>query len=186
MPSKKAVYRKSQYHEPNPFVDSDDPFREMMERFDIAADILQLDKGMYEYLCTPSHVHITSCPIVMDNGEIKVFQGYRVIHNDVLGPSKGGIRYAPDVNLGEVKALAAWMTWKCAIINVPFGGAKGGIECNPREMSPGELERLTRRYTASMIDVFGPDKDIPAPDMNTNNRLWPGCWIPTPCMRVVR
>ncbi len=147
----------------------------MMERFNIAADILELERGFYEYLCKPAHIHITSNPIVMDNGEIKVFEGFRVIHNDVLGPSKGGIRYSPDVNLSEVKALAAWMTWKCAVVDVPFGGAKGGVVCNPREMSPGELERLTRRYTAGMLDVFGPNRDIPAPDMNTNEQIM--AWI---------
>ncbi|MEM8484192.1 MAG: Glu/Leu/Phe/Val dehydrogenase [Bacteroidota bacterium] len=175
MPTKKGVYAKSVYKEPSPFAHKDDPFHAMIERFDIAADILNLEKGFYEYLCAPAHIHITSNPIVMDDGEIKVFKGFRVIHNDVLGPGKGGIRYAPDVNLSEVKALAAWMTWKCAVVNVPFGGAKGGVVCNPREMSPGELERLTRRYTSSMIEVFGPDKDIPAPDMNTNEQIM--AWI---------
>src|SRR5690606_33621344 len=124
---------------------------------------------------TPARIHITSVPVIMDNVRIKVFEGIRVIHNEILGPSKGGIRYAPDVTLDEVKALAAWMTWKCAVVNVPFGGAKGGVRCNPREMSPGELERLTRRYTANMIDVFGPDRDIPAPDMNTNEQTM--AWI---------
>ncbi|MGA1494432.1 MAG: Glu/Leu/Phe/Val family dehydrogenase [Rhodothermales bacterium] len=111
----------------------------------------------------------------MDTGKIKMFEGYRVIHSDILGPSKGGIRYAPDVNLDEVKALASWMTWKCAIVDVPFGGAKGGVICNPREMSGTELERLTRRYAANLADVFGPDKDIPAPDMNTNEQIM--AWI---------
>src|SRR5690606_9117828 len=124
---------------------------------------------------TPARIHITSVPVIMDNVRIKVFEGIRVIHNEILGPSKGGIRYAPDVTLDEVKALAAWMTWKCAVVNVPFGGAKGGVRCNPREMSPGELERLTRRYTANMIEVFGPDRDIPAPDMNTNEQIM--AWI---------
>ncbi len=175
MPTKKGVYAKSVYKEPSPFSHKDDPFDAMIERFNIAAEILELEKGFYEYLCAPAHIHITSNPIVMDDGEIKVFKGFRVIHNDVLGPSKGGIRYAPDVNLSEVKALAAWMTWKCAVVNVPFGGAKGGVVCNPREMSPGELERLTRRYTSSMFEVFGPDKDIPAPDMNTNEQIM--AWI---------
>ncbi|MDX1672176.1 MAG: Glu/Leu/Phe/Val dehydrogenase, partial [Balneolaceae bacterium] len=118
---------------------------------------------------------IVSIPIVMDSGEIQVFEGYRVIHDNVLGPSKGGIRYAPDVTLEEVKALAAWMTWKCAIANVPFGGAKGAVRCNPKELSNAELERLTRRYTANMLEVFGPDRDIPAPDMNTNEQIM--AWI---------
>ena len=112
---------------------------------------------------------------MMDSGELQVFEGFRVIHNEVLGPSKGGIRFAPDVHLDEVKALAAWMTWKCAVVGVPFGGAKGGITCDPTAMSSGELERLTRRYTANLMDVFGPEKDIPAPDMNTNEQTM--AWI---------
>jgi len=174
MPFKLDVYDRSVYREPAP-IDHDNPFQSMMERFDVAAEILELNPGFYEYLCRPSRVHITSVPVVMDTGHIKVFEGYRVIHNNVLGPSKGGIRYAPDVDLNEVKALAAWMTWKCAVVDVPFGGAKGGVTCDPREMSPGELERLTRRYTADLIDVFGPDKDIPAPDMNTNEQIM--AWI---------
>jgi glutamate dehydrogenase/leucine dehydrogenase len=174
MPFKFDVYDRSVYREPAP-IDRDNPFQAMMERFDIAAEILELNPGFYEYLIRPARVHITSIPVVMDTGHIKVFDGYRVIHNDVLGPSKGGIRYAPDVNLNEVKALAAWMTWKCAVVDVPFGGAKGGVICDPREMSPGELERLTRRYTANLIDVFGPDRDIPAPDMNTNEQIM--AWI---------
>ena len=175
MPAKKGVYAKSVYKEPAPIFQGDDPFNSMMERFNIAADILELEQGFYDYLCQPAHIHITSNPIVMDNGDIKVFEGFRVIHNDILGPSKGGIRYAPDVSLSEVKALAAWMTWKCAVVNVPFGGAKGGVACNPKDMSPGELERLTRRYTSGLLEVFGPDKDIPAPDMNTNEQIM--AWI---------
>jgi len=169
------VYKKSVYREPSPLLDEDNPFEAMVQRFDVAARILELDEGFYEYLVAPSRIHITAIPVVMDSGRIKMFEGYRVIHSDILGPSKGGIRYAPDVHLDEVKALAAWMTWKCAVVNVPFGGAKGGVNCNPREMSPGELERLTRRYTANLIDVFGPDRDIPAPDMNTNEQIM--AWI---------
>ncbi|MBX2822521.1 MAG: Glu/Leu/Phe/Val dehydrogenase [Rhodothermaceae bacterium] len=175
MPTKKGVYAKSVYKEPGPIRTDEDPFHSMMERFNIAADILELESGFYDYLCKPTHIHITSNPVVMDDGNVKVFEGFRVIHNDVLGPSKGGIRYAPDVNLSEVKALAAWMTWKCAVVNVPFGGAKGGVTCNPRKMSPGELERLTRRYTSGLMEVFGPEKDIPAPDMNTNEQIM--AWI---------
>ena len=170
-PFKRDVKTRAVYQEPTPTFDKDNPFQSMMERFDYAAELLELDRGLYEYLRSSSRIHITSVPVVMDSGELKVFQGYRVIHNEVLGPSKGGIRYAPDVHLDEVKALAAWMTWKCAIVGVPFGGAKGGITCNPAEMSPGEIERLTRRYTANLLDVFGPDKDIPAPDMNTNEQV---------------
>ncbi len=175
MPFKRNVYERAVYKEPGPVLDRENPFESMMKRFDIAAEILDLDPGLYEYLCTPSRVHITAIPVTMDDGRLKVFEGYRVIHNEILGPSKGGIRYAPDVTLDEVKALAAWMTWKCAVVDVPFGGGKGGVVCNPREMSPGELERLTRRYTANMIDVFGPDRDIPAPDMNTNEQTM--AWI---------
>ncbi len=175
MSFKRKVYERAVYQEPAPIEDRENPYLSMIERFDIAAEILELDPGFYEYLCTPSRIHITAIPVMMDNGGIRVFQGYRVIHNEILGPSKGGIRYAPDVNLEEVKALAAWMTWKCAIVNVPFGGAKGGVRCNPREMSPGELERMTRRYTANLLDVFGPDRDIPAPDMNTNEQIM--AWI---------
>ena len=175
MPFKRNVYERAVYQEPAPILDRENPFQSMTERFDIAAEILELDPGFYEYLLTPSRIHITAVPVIMDDGRMKVYQGYRVIHNEVLGPSKGGIRYAPDVTLDEVKALAAWMTWKCAIVGVPFGGAKGGVLCNPREMSPGEIERLTRRYTANLIDVFGPDKDIPAPDMNTNAQTM--AWI---------
>lgn len=175
MPYKRNVYAQAIYQEPAPIPDHDDPFQSMMKRFDIAAEILALEPGIYEYLCTPSRIHITAIPVVMDDGRMRVFQGYRVIHNELLGPSKGGIRYAPDVNLDEVKALAAWMTWKCAVVDVPFGGAKGGVVCNPREMSPGEIERLTRRYTANLMDVFGPERDIPAPDMNTNAQIM--AWI---------
>ncbi len=175
MPFKRNVYERSVYQEPAPIRDHENPFQSMMDRFDVAAEILELDPGFYEYLCTPSRIHITAIPVIMDDGQLRLFEGIRVIHNEVLGPSKGGIRYAPDVTLDEVKALAAWMSWKCAVVDVPFGGAKGGVVCNPREMSPGELERMTRRYTANLIDVFGPDRDIPAPDMNTNEQIM--AWI---------
>jgi len=175
MPYKRNVYARSVYQEPAPILDQENPFQSMMERFDVAAQILELDPNFYEYLCTPSRIFITAVPVTMDDGRLQVFEGIRVIHNEVLGPSKGGIRYAPDVSLDEIKALAAWMSWKCAVVNVPFGGAKGGIICNPRAMSPGELERLTRRYTANMLDVYGPDRDIPAPDMNTNEQTM--AWI---------
>ena len=175
MPYKRNVYARSVYQEPAPILDQENPFQSMMERFDVAAQILELDPNFYEYLCTPSRIFITAVPVTMDDGRLQVFEGIRVIHNEVLGPSKGGIRYAPDVSLDEIKALAAWMSWKCAVVNVPFGGAKGGIICNPRAMSPGELERLTRRYTAKLLDFFGPDRDIPAPDMNTNEQTM--AWI---------
>lgn len=163
------------YKEPAPIIDKDNPFESMMQRFDLAASILGLDEGIYNYLKAPVKQIITSVPIIMDSGSIEVFEGYRVIHNDILGPSKGGIRYAPDVNLDEMKALAAWMTWKCSIVNIPFGGAKGGIKCDPSKLSINEIEKLTRRFTANLLDVFGPDKDIPAPDMNTNEQTM--AWI---------
>jgi glutamate dehydrogenase (NAD(P)+) len=175
MPFKRDVYKRAVYREPAPIPDRENPFESMMERFDVAAEILELNPGFYEYLCKPKRVNITAVPVMMEDGGMRVFDGIRVIHNDVLGPSKGGIRYAPDVTLDEVKALAAWMTWKCAVVDVPFGGAKGGVVCDPSEMSPGELERLTRRYTANLIDVFGPNKDIPAPDMNTNEQVM--AWV---------
>jgi glutamate dehydrogenase (NAD(P)+) len=174
MPFKFDVQKRAAYREPAP-IDRDTPFQSMMERFDVAAEILELTPGFYEYLCRPARMHVTSIPVEMDSGRIKVFEGYRVIHNNVLGPSKGGIRFAPDVTLNEVKALAAWMTWKCSLVDLPFGGAKGGVVCDPEELSPTELERLTRRYTADLFDVFGPDKDIPAPDMNTNEQIM--AWV---------
>jgi glutamate dehydrogenase (NAD(P)+) len=142
----------------------------MMSRFDIAAKILNLDAGLYNVLKSPAKQVIVSLPVTMDDGHIEVFEGFRVVHNINLGPAKGGIRYSMDVHLDEVKALAAWMTWKCAVSNIPFGGGKGGIKCDPRSMSANEVERLTRAYTRAMIDVFGPEKDIPAPDMGTGPR----------------
>src|SRR6056297_4173027 len=175
MSSKKDSSNSNFYKEPGPKLSKESPFESMMERFRFAADILKLDEGMFQYLASPVKQVIVSVPVVMDNGEIKVFEGYRVIHDNVLGPSKGGLRFAPDVNLEEVKALASWMTWKCAVVNVPFGGAKGGVRCNPKELSKTELERLTRRYTANMLEIFGPDRDIPAPDMNTNEQVM--AWI---------
>ena len=170
-PFKRDVKTRALYQEPTPHIDKDNPFQSMMERFDVAAELLELDTGLYDVLRSPSRIHITSVPVVMDDGRLRVFEGYRVIHSEVLGPSKGGIRFAPDVHVDEVKALAAWMTWKCAVVGVPFGGAKGGVACDPGAMSAGEVERLTRRYTANLLDVFGPDKDIPAPDMNTNEQV---------------
>lgn len=141
-----------------------------MERFNIAAEKLGLSDEVYNVLKNPAKQVIVSLPITMDNGKIQVFEGIRVIHSNILGPAKGGIRFSPDVHIDEVKALAAWMTWKCAVVDIPYGGGKGGVRCNPREMSKGEIERLMRAYTTAMIDVFGPDKDIPAPDMGTGPR----------------
>ena len=158
------------YIEPAPIKDEQNPFEAMMSRFHIASQILGLDDEVYNVLKSPAKQVIVSLPITMDDGSIKVFEGFRVIHSNILGPSKGGIRFDPHVNLDEVKALAAWMTWKCAVVDIPYGGAKGGINCNPREMSAGEIERLTRAYTLSMIEIFGPDRDIPAPDMGTGPR----------------
>ncbi|MBV6645982.1 MAG: Glu/Leu/Phe/Val dehydrogenase [Cyclobacteriaceae bacterium] len=158
------------YIEPAPIKDKDNPFESMMSRFHIAAQHLGLDDEVYNVLKSPVKQVITSLPVTMDDGSIRVFEGYRVIHSNILGPSKGGVRYDMDVNLDEVKALAAWMTWKCAVVDIPYGGAKGGIKCNPREMSAGEIERLTRSYTQAMYEIFGPDRDIPAPDMGTGPR----------------
>ncbi|NGP89346.1 Glu/Leu/Phe/Val family dehydrogenase [Fodinibius halophilus] len=175
MPYNKNMYTTGYYKEPGPKLDEESPFESMMERFRFAAEVLELNEGMFQYLASPAKQVTVSVPIMMDSGEIRVFEGYRVIHNNLLGPSKGGIRYAPDVTLEEVNALAAWMTWKCAIVDVPFGGAKGGVRCDPKDLSKGELERLTRRYTANMLEVFGPDRDIPAPDMNTDEQVM--AWV---------
>jgi glutamate dehydrogenase/leucine dehydrogenase len=158
------------YIEPAPIVDKENPFEAMMSRFHTASQILGLEDEVYQVLKTPAKQVIVSLPVTMDDGSIKVFEGYRVIHSTILGPSKGGIRFDPHVNLDEVKALAAWMTWKCAVVDIPYGGAKGGVACNPREMSAGEIERLMRSYTQAMMGVFGPDQDIPAPDMGTGPR----------------
>lgn len=175
MASSKDSIASNYYKEPGPKLDKESPFESMMERFRNAAEILNLDEGMFQYLASPVKQVIVSIPVVMDDGRIEVFEGYRVIHDNVLGPSKGGIRYSPDVTLDEVKALASWMTWKCAVVNVPFGGAKGGVRCDPKQLSIHELERLTRRYTANLLEIFGPDRDIPAPDMNTNEQIM--AWI---------
>ena len=162
------------YKEPAPIIHSKDPLESMMKRFHVAAEHLQLDEEIYDVLKSPAKKIIVSLPISMDNGKIKVFEGYRVIHSNILGPSKGGIRFDLGVNLNEITALAAWMTWKCAVVDIPYGGAKGGVCCNPKQMSLSEAERLTRAYTQAMHDVFGPDKDIPAPDVGTgpNHMAW--------------
>jgi glutamate dehydrogenase (NAD(P)+) len=158
------------YIEPAPLVDKENPFEAMMSRFRVASQHLGLEEEVYNVLKNPAKQVIVSLPVTMDDGSIKVFEGYRVIHSTILGPSKGGIRFDTHVNIDEVKALAAWMTWKCAVVDIPYGGAKGGVTCNPREMSAGEIERLVRAYTLAMIDIFGPDQDIPAPDMGTGPR----------------
>jgi glutamate dehydrogenase (NAD(P)+) len=146
-------------------------FSAMLQEFEGAAKILNLDKGLWKMLTHPKRQIVVSCPIQMDSGEIEVFTGYRVQYNITLGPAKGGIRYHPGVTLDEVTALAAWMTWKCAVAQLPFGGGKGGVICDPTRMSRRELEALTRRYTAEIIDAIGPDKDVPAPDVNTNEQI---------------
>ena len=150
-------------------------FAAMLEAFDEAARLLSLDPGIWRILTHPKRQIIVSCPVQMDNGEIEVFTGYRVQYNITLGPAKGGIRYHPDVSLDEVTALAAWMTWKCAVAHIPFGGGKGGIVCDPTKMSRRELEALTRRYVAEIIDLIGPEKDVPAPDVNTNDQVM--AWV---------
>jgi glutamate dehydrogenase (NAD(P)+) len=155
--------------------DEKNPFEAMRQRFDRAAKLLGLEEDLYKVMIVPSREIKVYIPVRMDSGHIEIFEGFRVQHNFARGPAKGGIRYSPDVNLDEVKALSAWMTWKCAVVNVPFGGGKGGIICDPAQMSLGELERMTRRYTAELIDFIGPDKDVPAPDMNTNEQTM--AWI---------
>lgn len=146
-------------------------FSAMLQEFEGAARILDLDPGIWQILTHPKRQITVSCPIQRDNGQIEVFTGYRVQYNITLGPAKGGIRYHPGVTLDEVTALAAWMTWKCAVAQVPFGGGKGGIICDPTTMSRRELEALTRRYTAEIVDAIGPDKDVPAPDVNTDAQI---------------
>jgi len=151
------------------------PWEAQAARFDFAARKLNLEDGLWKLLRRPSREIIVHFPVILDDGSTEVFTGYRVQHSQARGPGKGGIRYAPDVTLDEVRALASWMTWKCAVVNIPFGGAKGGVVCDPKKMSRGELERLTRRYTCEIIDFIGPEKDVPAPDMGTNEQTM--AWI---------
>ena len=151
------------------------PWEAQAARFDYAARRLNLDDGIWKVLRQPSREIIVHFPVQMDDGRFEVFTGYRVQHSQARGPGKGGIRYAPDVTLDEVRALASWMTWKCAVVNIPFGGAKGGVICDPKKLSQGELERITRRYTAEIIDFIGPEKDVPAPDLGTNEQTM--AWI---------
>ena len=157
------------------FLSEENPFEAMMSRFDFAAQKLSLDPGLYKVLRSPEKQIIVSVPIARDNGEVEVYTGYRVLYNTSRGPAKGGIRFDTNVTLDEVKALAAWMTWKCAVVNIPFGGSKGGVICDPFHLSNAELERITRRYTSAIIDTLGPDSDVPAPDVNTNERVM--AWI---------
>ena len=144
-------------------------------RFEIAAAKLGLERGLYQYMKYPEREITVYIPVALDAGDIAVFTGYRVLHSTVRGPGKGGIRFASNVSLDEVRALAAWMTWKCAVVNIPFGGAKGGVICDPAKLSKSELERVTRRYTASLSDWLGPERDIPAPDIGTNDQIM--AWV---------
>ena len=146
------------------------PWEAQAARFDFAAQKLNLDEGLWKILRYPNREIIVHIPVAMDNGTMEVFTGFRVQHSIARGPAKGGVRYAPDVTLDEVRALASWMTWKCAVVNIPFGGAKGGIIVDPKKLTLSELEKLTRRYTAELIEFLGPEKDVPAPDMNTNEQ----------------
>ena len=154
--------------ETNPWVSAE-------ARFDEAAELLGLDEGLRKILRSPALELKVSVPVMLDDGRYEVFTGYRVHHSIVRGPAKGGIRFAPDVTLDEVRALSAWMTWKCAVVNIPFGGAKGGVICDPDVLSLGELERITRRYTSEIMDIIGPERDVPAPDINTNPQTM--AWI---------
>jgi glutamate dehydrogenase (NAD(P)+) len=151
------------------------PWEAQAARFDLAAHKLKLDEGLWKVLRYPNREIIVHIPVAMDNGQLEVFTGFRVQHSIARGPAKGGIRYSPDVTLDEVRALASWMTWKCAVVNIPFGGAKGGVICDPHKMSMGELERMTRRYTAELFEFIGPEQDVPAPDVNTNEQTM--AWI---------
>src|SRR6202795_3502276 len=151
------------------------PYRIAQIQFDIAAEHLKLDPGLRQILRTPKRIMEVSIPTKMDNGQVKVFTGFRVQHNIARGPAKGGLRYHPNVTLDEVKALAMWMCWKTATVNVPYGGAKGGVICDPKRMSKGELERMTRRFTAEILPIIGPERDIPAPDVYTDSQTM--AWI---------
>lgn len=161
---------------PDPALEREfNPWLAAEARFNEAAALLGLDEGLQKILRTPTMEVTVYIPVQMDDGRLEVFTGFRVQHSLARGPAKGGIRFAPDVTLDEVRALAAWMTWKCAVVNIPFGGGKGGVVCDPSILSQGELERITRRYTADLIEILGPERDVPAPDMNTNEQTM--AWI---------
>lgn len=151
------------------------PYSLAMQNFEAAADALELSPDIRNMIRSPERVLMVTIPVRMDNGRIECFEGYRVQHNTARGPAKGGIRFHPNVTLDEVKALATWMTWKCAVVDIPFGGGKGGVTCNPKKMSIGEIERLTRRYTSAILPIIGPGQDIPAPDVYTNSQVM--AWI---------
>ena len=158
-----------------PMQDEFNVYESAEARFEAAARKLGLQEGLYRFLKYPAKEITVYIPVMLDSGHLEVFIGYRVHHSIVRGPGKGGIRYAPNVTLDEVRALASWMTWKCAVVNIPFGGAKGGVICDPTKLSSGELERITRRYTAELIEWFGPERDVPAPDLGTNEQTM--AWI---------
>ena len=154
---------------------ADNAYDVALENFDAAADVLGLNNDTREMIKYPERILTVTVPVRMDDGHIHRFEAYRVQHSSVRGPAKGGLRYHPQVTLDEVKALATWMTWKCAVVNIPFGGGKGGVICEPQLMSEGELERVTRRYTAEICEFIGPERDVPAPDVNTNEQTM--AWI---------
>jgi glutamate dehydrogenase/leucine dehydrogenase len=171
----KTIEEEEAYYMPITAVVEKNAYEAAMENFDLAAEALELDNDVRSMIKYPERVLTVVLPVRMDNGKIHCFQGYRVQHSTSRGPAKGGIRYHPNVTLDEVKALATWMTWKCAVVNIPFGGGKGGVTCNPKEMSQVEIERLTRRYTSAILPLIGPAQDIPAPDVYTNSQVM--AWI---------
>ena len=175
LPAEKGSSRMSSATSTITLAQETNPWEAQAARFDTAARKLNLDAGLWKVLRYPQREIIVHIPVAMDDGSVEVFTGYRVQHSVARGPAKGGIRYSPDVSLDEVRALASWMTWKCAVVNIPFGGAKGGVICDPKHMSQGELERMTRRYTAELIEFIGPEKDVPAPDMGTDEQTM--AWI---------
>lgn len=146
-------------------------YESMAARFDVAAKKLEIDEGLYKYMRCPNREIIVHIPVEMDRGGMEIFDGFRVQHSIARGPGKGGVRFSPNVTLDEIRGLAAEMTWKCAVANIPFGGAKGGVVCDPDKLSRGEMERITRRYTAEIMDFIGPERDVPAPDMNTGEQV---------------
>jgi glutamate dehydrogenase (NAD(P)+) len=155
--------------------DKDNALDVAVRQLDMVAEQINLDTAIHKRLRSPARCYIVACPVRMDDDSVEVFTGYRVHHNTSRGPAKGGIRYHPDVTLDETTALSMWMTWKCAVVDIPYGGAKGGVACNPKQMSRGELQHLTRRYTSELVNVFGPRTDIPAPDVYTNPQIM--AWI---------
>src|SRR5260370_17923815 len=167
---------------PQPVKEELNPFEIAKQQFDRAEDYMELEESLRNVLRSAKRQLIVLIPVRMDGGETKVFEGYRVQHNIARGPAKGGIRYHPNVTLDEVKALASWMTWKCATVNIPYGGGKGGVVCDPKSLSINELERLTRRYAFEIAPIIGPDRDIPAPDVYTDSQTmaWIIATIPLP------